>query len=225
MAPENTPNAETKCQSEAVSILLLALSASTTSADSSLGVLQGLIPQHQLLKASVYYSATSASCEIGALRPQEACKWGYLTFIIPKKDGRINWVSDLGELDKVVRRQQYPLPIIQDILRKGTGYMFFTKIDVSMQYCTFELDEESKDLCIISTPFGKFKCKRLPMGIKCSADFAHEVVENIIFRDVAEVEVYIDDIGIFSDSWEQHLAVCNIVLLQKPQENGFIVTP
>ncbi len=30
-------------------------------------------------------------------------------------------------------------------------------------------------------------------------------MENI-FRDVAEVEVYIDDTGIFSDSWEQHLA-------------------
>jgi hypothetical protein len=48
-------------------------------------------------------------------------------------------------------------------------------------------------------------------------------MENI-FRDVAEVEVYIDDIGIFSDSCKQHLAVLCIVL-QKPQENGFTVNP
>ncbi len=48
-------------------------------------------------------------------------------------------------------------------------------------------------------------------------------IENM-FRDVAEVEVYIDDICIFSDSWEQHLSVLYIKL-QKLQENGFTVNP
>jgi hypothetical protein len=61
------------------------------------------------------------------------------------------------------------------------------------------------------------------MGLNCSPDFAQEVMENI-FRNVAEVEVYIDDICIFSDSWEQHLAVLCIVL-QKLQENGLTVNP
>jgi hypothetical protein len=101
--------------------------------------------------------------------------------------------------------------------------MFFTKIDISVQYYIFELDEESKDLCTISTPFGKFKYNRLPMGLKCSPNITQEVMENI-FRDVVEVQVYINDTGIFSDSWEQHLAVlCKVH--QKPQENGFTVNP
>jgi hypothetical protein len=45
-----------------------------------------------------------------------------------------------------------------------------------------------------------------------------------IFRDVSEAEVYIDDIGAFSASWQQHMTVLSIVL-QKLQDDGFTVNP
>ena len=90
-----------------------------------------------------------------------------------------------------------------------------------MQYYTFELDDESKDLCTIATPFVKFKYNRLPMGLKCSPDFSQEVMENI-FRDISKTEVYIDDIGVFTNNWEEHMKVLRIVL-QKLQENCFTI--
>ncbi len=48
-------------------------------------------------------------------------------------------------------------------------------------------------------------------------------MENI-FRDVAETEVYIDDIGVFTNTWEEHMKVLRIVV-QKLKDNGFTIHP
>ena len=61
------------------------------------------------------------------------------------------------------------------------------------------------------------------MGLKCSPDYAQEVRENI-FHDVEESDVYIDDVGIFSNDWESHMRVLDTVL-NKLVSNSFTVNP
>jgi hypothetical protein len=117
-----------------------------------------------------------------------ASEWAAPTFIVPKKDGRAGWVSDFRELNKLIKRKTHPLPRIMDALCKRSGHKLFTKLDISMQHHAFELDEESKDLCVIVTPHGNFKHNRLPMGIKQAPDFAQEIMEDAL-RDIEECDV------------------------------------
>jgi hypothetical protein len=61
------------------------------------------------------------------------------------------------------------------------------------------------------------------MGVKQSPDFAQEVMEDI-FWHLSDIEVYIDDIGIWAQSWEHHQRVVAEVL-ELLKVNGFTVNP
>ncbi|KAL7460807.1 hypothetical protein ACHAXS_001250, partial [Conticribra weissflogii] len=109
------------------------------------------------------------------------------------------------------------------MLDRITGYKFFTKLDISMQYYTFELHEPSQELCIIVTPFGKYKYKHLPMGLKCAPDFAQQVMKEVLC-DVKDIDIYLDNIGAFSFTWEHHMLLLDKILHQL-EANGFTVNP
>ena len=161
--------------------------------------------------------------KIGVLSPTGRSEWIAGSFIIPKKDGSVRWISDFRALNKALRRKCYPIPKIQDILSRRSGYKFLSKLDVSMQYYTFELDDESKDLCTIATPFGLYKYNRLPMGVSQSPDIAQEVMEKLL-KDLEDVEVYIDDLALFSQDWNSHLEVLGRVL-SRLESAGFVINP
>jgi len=92
-----------------------------------------------------------------------------------------------------------------------------------MQFYTFMLDNESQNLCVTVTPYGNYKYLRLPMGIKQSPDIAQEIMEDVL-RNVPEAEVYIDDIGIFTNDWLSHLQTLHSIL-RRLEDNGFTINP
>ena len=117
----------------------------------------------------------------------------------------------MRELNNVIKKTQYTLPIIQDVLQKRKGYEFLTKLVISMQYYTFALDEESRSLCTIVTPFGPYLYNQVPMGLKISPGYAQAHMEEVL-RGIDEMDVYIDDIGVFTTDWARHIEVLSEVL-------------
>ena len=138
--------------------------------------------------------------DIGILEPvYEGSEWALPTFCIPKKNHTIRIISDLRALNECIRRKPYPLPHIMDILRKRPRYEFFTKLDISMQYYTFELDDESAELCTIIADGRLYRYRKAPMGLCCSPDWAQSIMDKL-FKDMEEADCYLDDCGIFSNS-------------------------
>ena len=104
---------------------------------------------------------------IGVLERVSQSEWGSPTFIIAKKDGKVRFISDFRKLNGKIKRQTYPLPRIEDLLENISGFTYATALDLSMGYYSIEIFPKSSDACTLATEFGKFRYKRLPMGVSC----------------------------------------------------------
>jgi hypothetical protein len=91
-------------------------------------------------------------CEIGVLEWQAASEWASPSFIQPKKNGQVRFLTDFREVNKRLVRKPYPLPIIQQILQELIGFMYATALDLNMGYYTIRLDPDASRICTIIFP-------------------------------------------------------------------------
>ena len=130
--------------------------------------------------------------KIGVLKRINNSEWAAPTFIIPKKNGTVRFISDFRELNKRIKRKPYPIPKIQDLLLKLEGFKYATSLDLNMGYYHISLCPFSKRLCTIVLPWGKYEYQKLPMGLCNSPDIFQEKMGEL-FNDLECVRTYIDD--------------------------------
>lgn len=158
--------------------------------------------------------------DIDVFEKNHDSEWAAPTFVQPKKTGDVRILTDFRRLNAVIKRKPFPLPKISDILQKLSGFKWATAIDLSMGYYHIPLDEESQKLCTTILPWGKYRYKRLPMGIKNSPDVFQSIMTEIL-GDLEYTRTYIDDVLITSNgSFEDH---CEKVaeVLSRLQKAGF----
>jgi hypothetical protein len=132
-------------------------------------------------------------CKLGALERQPASEWALPSFIIPKKDRTVLFLSDFWEVNKRLVRKPFPIPKISTVLQELEGYTFATALDLNMGYYTIRLDPDASKICTIIFSWGKYSYKRLLMGIAGYPDiFQRNMME--LMESLEYVRAYLDDL-------------------------------
>ncbi len=115
------------------------------------------------------------------------------SFIIPKKDKTVRFLSVFWEVNKRLVREPFPIPKISMVLQEIKGYSYAATLDLNMGYYTIRLDPDASKICTIIFPWGKYSYKRLPMDIAGSTDiFQGKMLE--LMESLEYVRACLDDL-------------------------------
>ena len=139
--------------------------------------------------------------------------YGAPVLFIPKASGGHRVVCDWRALNAITIKNRYPLPRIDETLDKLGGAKLFSSLDLNSGYYQIRISEEDAHKTAFTTPFGLFEYKVLGQGL-ANAPATFQAVMNRILAPLLNkcAVVYLDDILVYSDTPEQHLADLRAVL-------------
>jgi hypothetical protein len=98
------------------------------------------------------------------------------------------------------------------MIRSMEGFTFASALDLNMGYYLIKIDADAQKLFTIVLPWGKYKYKRLPMGIKIAPDVFQNFMSKFV-QDMEYVKTYLDDLLILTNSsFKDHLLKLEMVL-------------
>ena len=126
--------------------------------------------------------------------------------VVRKKNGDMRLCIDYRALNKKTIPDKHPIPKIQDSLDSLGNSSWFTTLDQSKAYYQGFISEESRKKCAFVTPWGLFQWTRIPFGLRNAPSTFQRFMEEALvdFRDDFCIP-YLDDIILFSRSFEDHL--------------------
>ena len=154
----------------------------------------------------------------GRIRPSVS-PFGAPVFFVYTED-KMRLVVDFRALNRITRRNSAALPNIQEILDQLSGAKYFTKLDLASGFHQIRVKEEDVPKTAFRTKYGHFEWVVMPFGL-CNAPSTFQSTMNDIFRDYIDVflTVYIDDILIFSHTYDEHLIHIEKVLQRLDDHN------
>jgi len=172
--------------------------------------------------------------ELGALRTfiDEHLSYGFIrqstsahgapVLFVHKKDGSLRLCIDYRGLNKISKKDRYPLPLISDLLNSPSKAKIYSKIDLRHAYHLVCITEGDEWKTTFRTQYGSFEWNVMPFGLT-NAPTAFQRFVNSILSDMLDVcvVVYLDDILIYSKDIESHQKHVREVLRRLHKHNLF----
>lgn len=141
---------------------------------------------------------------LGVIEPSTS-EWSSPIVLVPKKDGTLRFCLDFRKLNSVSKFDPYPMPRVDDLVERLGRAKYLSTLDLCKGYWQVPLKPECKELTAFKTPFGHFQFRVLPFGLHGAPATFQRMMDQILQGTEMFAAAYLDDIIIFSQSWEEHL--------------------
>ena len=130
-----------------------------------------------------------------------------------KKDGSLRLCIDYRELNKVMVKNTYRVPRIDDLFDQLASALVFSKIDLRSGHHQLKIKKEDVPKIAFRTRYGNYEFLVFPFGLTNAPAFFIDLM-NKIFRPFLDkfVVVFIDNILVSSKTREEHANHLQMVL-------------
>lgn len=141
----------------------------------------------------------------GVLQSVSSSDWAAPIVVVPKTDGSVRICGDFKvTVNPQLEIERYPIPRMEELLFKLNKGHAYSKIDLSDAYLQIELDDASKALMVINTPFGLYRYQRLPFGVASAPAIFQRFMDQLV-ADLEGCVVYMDDVIVTGVDEASHL--------------------
>lgn len=161
--------------------------------------------------------------QMGIVEPSKS-EWCNPVVLVPKKDNTLRFCIDFRYLNSVSKFDSYPMPRIEELIEKLGKAKFISTIDLSKGYWQVPLDWESRELTAFRTPRGLMHFRVLPFGLHGAPPTFQRLMDTVLNGLGEFAAAYLDDVVIFSTSWESHLQHLQTVF-KRIKDAGLTINP
>ncbi|CAF1475073.1 unnamed protein product, partial [Rotaria sordida] len=158
------------------------------------------------LKQEAMYKIIQELLHFGLIRPSYS-PYAAPALLVPKHDGSWRMVVDYKKLNNITIKDNHPLPNMEQATQiLGGSYKFFSKLDMKSGFWQIPIKEEDKHKTAFITPDGLYEWNVLAQGLKNSPPSFQRVMTDLLSPCHQFSLVYIDDIVVYSRSFDEHVA-------------------